>query len=382
MAEYQEVSNSLALLIPDFPSLQQITPYFAQVLDSGRYSNFGPLVLALEDRIAQTIYRGQPDPVHCVTTSSGTTAIEIALQALRLPAGAQVLMPGLGFPAAAQAVARLGYRPLFAGVDRRCWSMIPADAAAILRQTPVAAVIPVSLFGYAEDAAGWSGFATEHGVAVIIDAAAGLGNQIVSPGTMVVTSMHATKALGIGEGGLLATTDAEMAERLRALTNFGFENRIATQIGGNAKLSEWHAAVAHAQLDRWDDICTRRAAVRDRYRRYLDVDGWPLGLHPDTWSVPVPGFMPVKMRSGRAALRLVEALEAQNIASRRWVWPALSEHPAFAATQMCEVAGNSAADCSELAASLVCLPFHTGLDDADVERVAAAVCKEIDKHRD
>lgn len=367
--------NTIALLEPDLPSMEQLAPYFSRVLASGQYSNFGPMVVAMESRVAEVFYPGGPEPVCCVSTSSGTTAIEISLQALRLSVGSRVLMPAFSFPAAAQAVARLGYVPIFASVDNATWQLTPASAERILASTDFAAVIPITSLGYAEDADSWGRFSALHGLPVIIDAAAALGNQLVAPGTIVVSSLHATKALGIGEGGLIATTDHSVAERLRALTNFGFVNRLATEIGGNAKLSEWHAAVAHAQLDRWEHIRSSRAWVRDRYRQHLD--GIPLGLHPQAWTVPVPAFMPVKMPSGCIGEQLVATLEAAGIGARRWNWPALPDHPAFSEFPTWNSTECPLADTRDLAASLVCLPFHTRLTDSDIRRVADVVRKVI-----
>lgn len=371
MTENPSQGSAIALLEPDLPSLEELAPYFARVLASGQFSNFGPMVVAMESRMAQVFYQGGPEPVHCVSTASGTTAIEISLLAMRLPAGSRVLMPAFGFPAAAQAVARLGFVPIFASVDSATWQLTPAGAERIVASTDIAAVIPVTSMGYTEDADAWGKFSTRHRLPVIIDAAAALGNQSVAPGTIVVSSLHATKALGIGEGGLIATTNHGLAERLRALTNFGFENRLATQIGGNAKLSEWHAAVAHAQLDRWHEIRLHRSRVRDCYRQHLD--GIPLGLHPQTWAVPVPAFMPVKMPSGRIAEQLVATLEAAGIGARRWFWPALPDHPALAQFPTWNSTEDPLADARDLAASLVCLPFHTRLTDNDIRRVADVV---------
>lgn len=367
----RQPSRPIALLVPDMPPLEQLTAYFARVVESGQYSNFGPMVTTLESRLALTFFGAEAYPVHCVSTSSATTAIEIALQAMRLPAGSPVLLSAFGFPAAATAVARLGYAPLFAGANESTWNLSPDCAARVMARTPVAAVLPVSPFGYGEDASAWSGFAVRHGVPVIIDVAAGLGNQDVRPGTVTVFSLHATKVLGVGEGGMIATTDAELAARLRVLSNFGCANRLAVQIGANAKLSEWHAAIAHAQLDRWDQVRSRRTMVREYYRQRLG--GFALAVHPQAWSVPVPAFMPIRLSSAAVAERLVTALEAAGIGARRWFFPALTEQPAFAAMPRCETAEYPLANARDLAASIICLPFHGGLTEADVERVSEVV---------
>lgn len=370
----------ISLLEPDLPALDSLVPYFAQVLESGLYTNFGPMVVGLESRLAQLFYRRDSEQACCVTTASATTAIEIALAAARLPPRATVLLPAFGFPAAAQAVVRLGHLALFAGIDPATWRLTPECADRVAARTQVDAVIPVSSLGYADDAGAWGRIADRHGVAVIIDAAAGIGNQALAPGLMVVSSLHATKALGVGEGGVIATTDPHMAEHMRALTNFGFERRIAAHVGGNGKMSEWHAAIAHAQLDRWETIRARRATTRDLYRRHLA--GVPLRLHPDTWSIPVPAYMPIRVPTSACAEALVEALAADSIMARRWFWPALPEHPAFAGIPRWDTDKDPIASAEDLAATLVCLPFHTQLDDRDIERIAAIVRQVVSRHAD
>lgn len=363
----------IALLEPDLPHLERLLPYFRKVADSGRYSNFGEMAVAFERRMGEHFFRDAGVPMYCVTCSSATMGMEIALQALRLPSGAKILVPAFGFVAVVCAVCRLGFEPVFADIDADTWELRPESAVQAIRQHKIKAVIVVSPFGYEIASGEWKDFMSSHGVPVILDVAAGLGNQSVASGLVQVFSLHATKAFGVGEGGLVVTSDADLANRMQELTNFGFHQRMALLIGANAKFSEWHAAIAHAQIDRWTEITRSRQALRDRYRDALAIDG--LSFHPATWMTPIPNYLPVRMASAAAAESLVRILAEENIESRRWFWPALIQHPAYKDKLRLTTEKQGIRHAVAVAETVVCLPFHTKLSSMDIGKISELVTR-------
>lgn len=261
------------------PTAADILPYLESIDRSGWYSNFGPLNLALETRLSSRL----EGTAHVVTVSNATVGISLALRALDLPEGAWCAVPSWTFVATAHAVIEAGLRPWFIDVDPFTGMLDPDACQRYLDKAPgpVAAIVPVCAYGAPMDLAPWVRFQAETGVKVVIDAAAAHDTITCAP-LPVVVSLHATKVLGAGEGGYVASDDAEFCQRVRTLSSFGFcGSRDSLMPATNAKMSEYAAAVVMAGMDGWAStrLLYHQAAVRLR-AALLDVpevefqDGW------------------------------------------------------------------------------------------------------------
>ncbi|MFN0127178.1 MAG: aminotransferase class I/II-fold pyridoxal phosphate-dependent enzyme [Verrucomicrobiales bacterium] len=354
----------LRLLVPEFPSPEALLPWLKRIHGAGVYTNFGPLSLELENRLAAWWSRDQPVAVTAVST--GTAALTLALAALGLPPDARVLVPALTFPGTAAAVVAAGLRPVLGAVDEGSWQLTPrlAERAAAVG---VVAAVPVAVFGQPVPVADWDALGDCTGLKVVVDAAGAIGDQRVGRNTGVVVSLHATKPLPAGEGGVFAAANAEWVRRVRQRSNFGFVDGVAAWPAGNAKLSEWHAAAALAGWESWPRRAWRLRRLAARYGRGLGrLDGrvrLPEGHRP--WARMT---LVVRIRH-RVTEDLRAALGHAGIPTRRWYYPPLTAHPAYAG---CETFGDTGAT-AELAEGLLGLPFHGGLEAADVERVVAAL---------
>jgi len=353
----------IPLLIPDLPSAQELLPWLERMDRARWYTNFGPLVRELETTIA----RHWPAPPQVVTLNSGTASLELGIAALDLAAGGKVLTPAFSFPATAAAAMRNGLEPLFADVDPHSWQLTPDLARAAARRHRLALVMPVATFGSPVCADAWDDFADDTGIPVLIDAAAAFGNQAIGERAAVAFSFHATKPFGIGEGGALVTRDAALAQRVRRLSNFGFAQALAQEAGGNAKLSEYAAAVGLAQWPRWLAGRAPRASLWASCRAALDAlpgvasqQGYAPGQAPATLTVrlPVP------------AQGVLEQLAAAGIETRRWYCPALHRHPAFA--RFAPAAGALPVT-GQLASHTLGLPWFPGITHAQCAAVYAAL---------
>lgn len=370
--------NLTPLLKPDFPPLELLAPLFSRVIEGGVFSNFGPLVSEFENKVAGELFDPCEHGIRCVSTSSGTAAIELAIQAMDLPRNSRIAIPAFGFVAVAAAVARLGYQPVFLDVNEQSWELAPEHADASFLYADIAAAIAVSPFGYPVDEAKWGEFSARRGIPILVDMAAGLGNQQRCGSIPFIFSLHATKAFGIGEGGLIATADQDLAHRLRAMTNFGFEDRVSREIGGNAKMSEWHGAIALAQLSRWRGIVARRQQVRAYYQKVFS--GLAARFHPATWKTPVPAYMPIRMPTSNTSEALIKKLASTGIMARRWFYPTLPAHPAYRKfVPKGDLAATFPVAC-DLAATVVCLPFYAGLTFEKTAEIAGLVRNIMDEH--
>ena len=365
-------SSAIRCLIPDLPDASSLMPLLSRIDENRWYTNSGPLALEFEQRLLGFI--DGASGATCVTVSSGMSALELGLRALGIGDGKRVLLPALTFPATALAVTRCGAVPVLGDVCPRTWTLTPSIARSALDREQIDLVMPVAAFGLALPNAEWDEFVAQTGVPVLADAAAALGTQPLGKRTHWAFSLHATKPMGIGEGGLFVSFDETLTERVRRLANFGFEHKMVHLEGGtNAKLSEYAAAIGLVQLNRWSHLNARRQTLLEEYRRQLaalrDVRlQWGLTAPPATLCVRLP----------TDAMVVADGLAQDGIETRRWYLPPLYEHPAFARMLRIGPNGGSTLPVTEsLATLLLGLPFHTRLSAQDVARVVESLGRHL-----
>ena len=248
------------------PLRAEILAAIERVCDSQRFI-MGPEITALEDEMSAMLGVG-----HAIAVSSGTDALLLALMALGIEAGDEVVTPTYSFFATAGAVARLGARPVLVDIDEATFNLNPQKLAAAM--TPrTKAIIPVHLFGQSADMDPILTVANHAGVAVIEDAAQAIGatykwRHVGSIGTFSCFSFFPSKNLGaFGDAGLLTTNDEALAKRARLLRTHGMEPRYYHHIvGANFRMDALQAAVLRVKaphLARWTD---ERRANAERYR--------------------------------------------------------------------------------------------------------------------
>jgi len=340
------------------------------------YSNFGPLVKRFEAELKAFLERENgAEGCHVATFSSATTALELALKAMNLPAGANILVPAVTFPATALVVMNAGLTPVLADVDRETWELSPAIANAALAKDDYAAVIPVAAFGRPVDTAPWVAFQKETGVPVVLDVAAALGQQDIHKDMTYCFSLHATKPFGVGEGGLLVSGDEALITLSRSLSNFGFQGPagVVQQAGTNAKFAEYFAAVGLVQAARWQEVAGRRQAVLDLYLAGLKKAGNAVTLQQGTGNF-IPAVFPIYLPGKAEAL--VARMDEAGIQTRRWYLPPLYDHPALAHLPVADKETAAPFPVSEeLRGGLVGLPFHAFLSNEDIKEICDLVAE-------
>ncbi|HEX4931244.1 MAG TPA: DegT/DnrJ/EryC1/StrS family aminotransferase [Gaiellaceae bacterium] len=242
------------------PLIPQLKQAFADVLEDGQFV-FGPNVTAFELEAAE--YLGVPQTVG---VANGTDALVIVLDAMGIGNGDEVICPAFTFYATAESIARLGATPVFADIDPATLNLEPADVAR--KVTPrTKAIMPVHLFGRPAPLAEL----VELGLPIIEDAAQAFGSpEIAGTGIASTFSFYPTKNLfGLGDGGLIAVRDEELAERIRMLRFHGSKAKKTFEyIGYNSRLDEVQAAALRIflrELDGWT------AARREAAARYVEL---------------------------------------------------------------------------------------------------------------
>jgi len=253
----------------NLPLETELTEAFLRVLRSGHFI-LGQEVESFEQKVADL-----SSVAHCVGTSSGTDAILMALMALGIGPGDEVLVPTFTFFATAGCVSRIGATPVFVDACPVCFNIDIDDAAAKLT-SHTRAIIPVHLFGQCAEMDPILQFATDQGLFVIEDAAQAIGatyrgKPAGSMGHFGTFSFFPSKNLGgLGDGGALVCNDPQLAHRSKILRNHGAEPKYHHHlIGGNFRLDALQAALLHVKLARYPSYNAARRANADRYSAAL-----------------------------------------------------------------------------------------------------------------
>jgi len=348
----------------------------------GHVSGDGPIGRRVEARLA-----AQLGATRVLLTTSGTHALELALLALGVGPGQEVICPSFTFVSSANAVLRVGARPVFADIEDRTLGLDPADVEP--RVTPrTVALLPVHYAGVAPDMGALLDIARRRGLRVVEDAAQGLaatwrGRALGTLGDAGCLSFHETKNVTCGEGGALVVGDPELARRAEIAREKG-TNRAAffrgevdkytwVAEGSSYVLSDVLAALLDAQLDKLAEIQRRRAATVARYREGLASWAAERGVRLPS-ELPERGpnhhvffLLYPDARRRDAALR---SLRAQGVMATFHYVPL---HSAPHARRIGVDVELPVTD--RVAATLLRLPLHPLLSAGEVDRVIAAVCE-------
>ena len=244
---------------------EDIDARIRQVLAHGRFI-LGPEVAELEAALA-----AHCGAAHAIGVSDGTTALQIALMALDVSPGDEVITTPFTFIATGEALSLLGARPVFVDIEPLSFNLDPSRIEAAI--TPrTRAILPVSLYGQCADLEAINAIAAAHGLAVIEDAAQSFGathpgGRSCASTVLATTSFFPSKPLGgFGDGGACFTSDAGLVERIRRIRAHGQAERYRhTEIGVNGRLDTLQAAILLAKLPHLDDELASRDAAAQRY---------------------------------------------------------------------------------------------------------------------
>ena len=334
-----------------------------RVLDHGQYI-LGPEVAELETALAT--FTGSK---HCITVASGTEALLIALMALDIQPGDEVITTAFTFAATAEMIVLAGGKPVFVDVEADTANIDVSLIEAMI--TPrTKAIMPVSLYGQVADMREINAIAERHGLAVIEDAAQSFGaiyqgRRSCALSTFGATSFFPSKPLGCyGDGGALFTDDDRLAKAAREIRVHGQSGRYQhTRVGVGGRLDTLQAAVLLAKLERFDWELARRAEIGARYEQLL-AGVEQITVRADRNSVYAQFTVMVDARADLQA-----ALKAAGVPTAVHYPKPLNLQPAYArycCPECCPVS-------SRLAARVLSLPMSADLSEADQDRVVAAL---------
>jgi dTDP-4-amino-4,6-dideoxygalactose transaminase len=335
-----------------------------EVLDSGMLAQ-GPRTAKFEERFAQMC-----GVKHAIATTSGTTALHLALLAHGIGEGDEVITTPFTFIASANSILFTGARPVFVDIDPETFNLDPQlIEKAITPRTK--AIMPVHLYGYVCNMDALQAIADKHGLAIVEDACQAVGatyhdKQAGSFGTGCF-SLYATKNVMSGEGGMITTSDDSIAEKCRMLRNHGMQRRYYHDLlGFNFRMTDLCAAIGLVQLDRLEEFTAKRRANAAYLNAKIESvitpkvkDGYGHVWHQYT----------VRVDRGRDRDGAVKQLADAGIGSGIF-YPV----PAHQQGYMHEIVGEVRLPIAEqLAKEVISLPVHPQLSQSDLETIVAKV---------
>ena len=345
----------------------EIDARIQRVLEHGQFI-LGPEVRELEEKLAA--YTGAR---HCITVASGTEALLIALMALDIKPGDEVITTPFTFVATAEMIVLLGAKPVFVDVEEDTANIDASRIAAAL--TPrTRAIMPVSLYGQPADMDEINAIAAKHRLAVIEDAAQSFGatyksRQSCNLSTIGATSFFPSKPLGCyGDGGALFTSDDALATAMREIRHHGQSGRyVHTRIGVGGRMDSLQCAVLLGKLGRFEWEIERRIALGRRYDQLLARFApalRPIQVRRDRTSV----YGQYTVRTAERA-RIQQQLKSKDIPTAVHYPLSLHQQPAYTAAH----AGLSFRGAERLAREVLSLPMSADLTESAQDLIAMSI---------
>ena len=301
------------------PNKEKYQRYVDKIYQSGWITNNGPLVQELEKRLAQ--YLGVKN---IVLVANGTVALEVAYRTLEIKEYA--ITTPFSFVATTSSLVTNGIKPVFADINPLTLNIDPEKIKnAITKNT--SAIVPVHVFGNACDVESIEKVAKENNLKVVYDAAHAFdvkykGKSILNYGDISTLSFHATKLFHTIEGGALIINDDSLVQKARYLINFGIENSESIpELGTNAKMNEFEAAMGLCMLDEMENIINKRKVLYKKYQKELESI---VQLQQQNKDATLNySYFPIVLKNEKQMLRVQKALNDEQIFPRRYFYPSL-----------------------------------------------------------
>ncbi|MCH9695879.1 MAG: DegT/DnrJ/EryC1/StrS family aminotransferase [Gammaproteobacteria bacterium] len=349
---------------------QEIDEAVQRVLKSGWYI-LGPEVESFESRFARYV-----DSSYCVGMANGLDALHLALRALGVESGDEVIVPSNTYIATWLAVSQCGAVPVIVEPDPTTYNLDPELLeAAITSRTKV--ILPVHLYGQPADLDPILSVAKKHGLRVLEDAAQShgaryRGRRVGSHGDVVAWSFYPGKNLGaMGDGGAVTTSDSSLAERIRVLRNYGSKEKYVNEVQGyNSRLDPIQAAILNVKLEHLDEWTSRRSGVAQQY-----IDGLSNAdiviPHVPEWADPVWHLFVVQHERRDALQKKLRANGVDTL-----IHYPISPHQqcAYRGMGLSEDAFPIAASLARRVLSLPISPHHS---EKQIDAVVSAVLKSV-----
>lgn len=355
--------------------------YLIECIDTGWISSEGPFVKAFEERMAETVGRK-----YGIALCNGTAALEVAVSALELQPGDEVIMPTFTIISCAAAIIRRGCIPILVDSDPATWNMdVSQIEAKITNRTK--AIMVVHIYGLPVDMEPIINIATQYKLKIIEDAAemhgqTYKGQPCGSLGEISTLSFYPNKHITTGEGGMVLTDDEKLAERCRSLRNLCFQPQkrfVHEELGYNFRMTNLQAALGLAQIERLSEFVDRKRRMGKKYTELLSVlPALELPVARTIYAENIYWVYGVilKEQSGVDAEEMMRRLSQRGIGTRPFFWP-MHEQPVFKKMRLFNKEHYPVAE--RMARRGFYLPSGMALTEGQIEEVCSVFIDELGK---
>lgn len=355
--------------------------YLCECIDTGWISSEGPFVKMFEQKMSERVHRK-----YGIAVSNGTAALEVAVQALGIGEGDEVIMPAFTIISCAMAVTKLGAVPVLIDSDINTWNMkVDEIEAKITSKTK--AIMVVHLYGLPADVDKVLMLAKKYNLRIIEDAAqmhgqTYKGNPCGSFGDISTFSFYPNKHITTGEGGMVVTDDEALAERCRMLRNLCFRKDVRylhDEISDNYRFTNLQAAVGLAQLERLDEFVGKKRQMGRYYtERLREIDGLVLPIEKTEYAENIYWVYGIVLnREIRAENRKIQELLAEEgIGSRTFFW-CMHEQPVYQKKGLFQ--NECYPDAEYLARKGFYIPSGLALTEGQMEHVVSGIKRIMEK---
>lgn len=359
---------------PYLPPLDEFVPYLESIWNGKMLTNSGPFHQQLERALCD--YLGVK---HISLFTNATIALGGALQALNVTG--EVITTPYSFVATSHCLLWNHIKPVFVDIDPDTLNLDPAKIVSAI--TPkTTAIMPVHCYGFPCDVDAIQKIANDYNLKVIYDAAHAFGvrdsqGSVLRHGDLSVLSFHATKVYNTFEGGAIVCSDAKTKERLDRLKNYGFADDVTvSELGINAKMSEFNAALGLLQLKYIDSALARRKVIDGHYREHLNGVQGIRCLHARGETIANHAYFPILVGPSYPCSRdeLYQKLKDEGIHPRRYFYPLISEFQLY--RNLPSARGEQLPVATLAAQQVLCLPLYPAMDDSVVEEITGIIAAQ------
>lgn len=364
---------------PYLPPLDEFLPYLKNIWESRILSNGGPFHAQFEEELCAFLKVKQIS-----LFSNGTMALQVAFKALEIE-NAEVITTPYSFVATSSILLWGGNTPVFVDIEPHSTNINPEKIEeAITPKTK--AILAVHCYGIPCNNEKLSAIARKYNLKLIYDAAHAFGvetkkESILNYGDLSILSFHATKAFNTFEGGAIVCQNQEMKQKIDRLKNFGFINETTIEeVGINAKMAEFNAALGVLQLKHFKDSIKMRERVDQQYRAHLNGVVGIECLENSVATVKNYNYFPILVKDNYSISRdqLCNELLKKNILARRYFYPLISDFTAY--KHLPTANPNQLPVASDIASRVICLPIFPDISPEMIDNICEIIKKQGDKN--
>lgn len=348
------------------PPIEEYQKYLEQIWESRYLTNEGPLLNKLNDRLKKYL---KIDNIELVT--NGTIALQLALRALDISEGEIITTP-FSFVATSTSIIWERCKPIFVDIDEENLCIDPNKIEnAITKNTK--AIMAVHVFGYPCEVEKLQDIANRYNLKVIYDGAHAFGSRykgksLLEYGDITTCSFHATKLFHTIEGGACIAKEKSVLEKIKSIKNFGSVNGEYKNVGINAKMTEFNAAMGLANLDYIDVNIQERKNLSYIYDENLkEIIARPKNIEGLEYNYI---YYPVILKNEKETLSIIKKLNENDINPRRYFYPSLNTLEYIKDRGNCPIS-------EDISRRILCLPLYNGLKEEDILRICKIIKEGI-----